>query len=175
MSRRVLARLLLGALLPFSVAADEEKPKEGPREAITAFVKGLAAGKYDEAYARTTPAYQEGHPKEKWKQGFTRLAGSVDLSKLKVEQVLANEQPPKGRNARAAAVTGFVAAKDGRKLAMGYGLIRQDDRWLVRDIDMLPDEAKLKEFLDGFKEHEPEAKPIPAPPDKEKAEDAPKE
>jgi hypothetical protein len=172
---RLIALLVVLALLPLHTLADEEKAKEGPREVITAFVKELGAGEYDKAYARTTPKYQEAHPKEKWKQGFSRMAGKVDLSKLKVDRVLANEKPAKGRDARAAAVTGFVDAGEGRKLAMGFGLIRENDRWLLRDIDMLPTEDALKEFLDGFKEHEPEAKAIPAPDgEKDKAEDAPK-
>jgi hypothetical protein len=141
------------------------EPPEAPRLAVDAFLKDLAAGKYDEAYARTTPEYQKAHPKEKWKQGFTKLAGTADLSKLMLDQMFAT-QPTSTREARAGGVTGLVETQQkNRKLGFGFGLVRQKDKWLIRDIDVLPNANAVHNFIVRFQEVEPGAKEVPPGPE----------
>lgn len=141
------------------------EPPEAPRLAVDAFLKDLAAGKYDEAYARTTPEYQKAHPKEKWVQGFTKLAATADLSKLKLDKMFAT-QPTSTREARAGGVTGLVESKQkSRKLGIGFGLVRQNDKWLIRDIDLLPNANAVHNFIVRFQEVEPSAKEIPPGPE----------
>jgi hypothetical protein len=164
------AIVLLSLAFAGAAAAAEDtglagEPPDAPRLAVDAFLKDLAAGKYDEAYARTTPEYQKTHPKDKWKQGFTKMGGTADLSKLKLVEMHATE-PTATREARAAGITDLLdTEKKNRKLGFGFGLVRQKDKWLIRDIDVLPNANAQYNFITRFREVEPNAKEVPAGPE----------
>jgi hypothetical protein len=167
---RVLAVLAASAMLlcfVFATAAADDpglagESKQPARDAVVAFLKDVAAGKFDEAYARTTAAYQKAHPKDKWKQGFTKIAGKVDLGKLKLDQMFASE-PRSDREARAAGVTNLLDTDvKNRKVGFGFGLVREKDQWLIRDIDALPHLNAVTNFITRFREVEPTAVEVPA-------------
>ncbi len=69
----------------------------------------------------------------------------------------------------ACAVTSFFPARqDGKTAAMGIGLRKNGDRWLVRDIDALPDKQKAAAYVKDFRDANPSALQVPVAPQAER-------
>lgn len=108
------------------------------------FLGALRQNMPAEAYRHTTPEYREAH-----KGGLERLAEHVDLSKTKPTQVYVAME--------AACVVASPVTPKGRDMAisLGLGMVRVGEKYLVRDIDMLPNDQALKQFVEGFRKAYP--------------------
>ena len=60
-------------------------------------------------------------------------------------------------------MTRTIQSKDGRRRTLGVRMVREEGRWLVHDIDFLPDKKSIAKFLDGFREANPDARAVPSP------------
>ena len=61
----------------------------------------------------------------------------------------------------ACAVTSFFPARDGEhRGALGIGLRKHGNRWLVRDTDALPTEQARRQFVQGFRDAKPSARQV---------------
>lgn len=109
------------------------------------FVADLQQGRIDDAYKRTSEAYREHHKR------LRDFAAAMDLSKAKVTQTLGSE------SAACVVVSPITAEKDGRTLSLGMGMIRFGNSYLIRDLDLLPDDEAVEEFVAGFKEANPKS------------------
>jgi hypothetical protein len=89
------------------------------------------------------------------------MAATADLSGLRLVEMHATE-PTATRAARAAAITGLLDTnKKNRKLGFGLGLVRENDKWLISDLHLLPNANGLYNFITRFRELEPNAKEVP--------------
>jgi beta-lactamase regulating signal transducer with metallopeptidase domain len=121
-----------------------------------AFFAALAAGEDAAAYAAGTDEYRKARSLEGFLKGFGRLRAAMDLSRLTVAGASATAD-------RAMAVTTLLPFRDNsQSLAIGLGLVRNGDRWLVRDVDMIRDQASADAFRAGFRAANPDAKDVPA-------------
>ena len=122
------------------------------------FLASLRQGKPAEAYAHTTQEYRRGH-----EGGLERLAERMDLAKAKPVQVYVATEA-------ACVVVSPVSPVLGRDTKLGLGMIRVGEDYLIRDIDLLPDDEAVKRFVAGFRSAYPAATgsyrpgPEPEPP-----------
>jgi peroxiredoxin len=121
-------------------AATQESAAVDPEvlQTAQAFWKAIAAGKDDEAAALATPAYVQGHP-----QAFAKLRELTDPSAVRIEAIATKAD-------RAIALTSEMSFKGGTKAIIGMGLIRQGNKWLVRDLDVLPPGEARSRFVPDF-------------------------
>jgi len=122
----------------------------GPVQTARDFLQAVAAGDYDRALGLSE--------RDKIRaSGLGALRTRADLLKAQIAVVWATEE-------NACAVTSFFTteAREGRRsqAALGIGLERQGDRWLVADIDALPDTEKAAAFLRDFRKHFPDARQL---------------
>lgn len=154
--RSVLTAIVTCGLCLLGVANLSVAQQEQPRNAwqtADAYLKAALAGKVEEAAAMGEAGKAPGRPKT------IKDVGALKVKSLKVVRAHANHQ-------HALAVTEEVADERGRKGLLQLTLVKNEDRWLIRDIDFeTPDSAKeeMKQFLDK----NPDAKPLEAPASKE--------
>ncbi|MCY2931487.1 MAG: thioredoxin-like domain-containing protein, partial [Planctomycetota bacterium] len=155
---KILARdQAVHAALPKALAAQAALPasqpagKEDPGEVAEAFLRALDAGQYETAKALTLPRTVK-------TDGFPKLREVFDLSAVRVKKVLVSDT-------EACIVTSaFSFRKEGRAMTMGLKLMRNGDRWLVRDVDALPTGKSIADFVEGFRKANPNAVTQPARP-----------
>ena len=131
-----------------SSVAQQEQPRNAWQTA-DAYLAAALAGKVEEAAAMGEAGKAPSRPKT------IRDVGALKAKRLKVVSAHANDQ-------HALAVTEEVTDDRDRKRLLQLTLVKDEDRWLIRDIDFeTPDSAKeeLKRFLDK----NPGAKPLGAP------------
>ena len=117
-----------------------------PIQTAQDFLRAVAEGNNDKALALSEP----GHIRA---DGLDQLRAHADLSKAQIVEVWVAEED-------ACAVTSFLPMGEGDlKYAIGIGLRRQGNRWLVRDVDALPDTEKMAAYIRGFRERFPDALP----------------
>lgn len=184
-AQAVLRDLGYLAPLPQGQKTDPEPPENGVADdakaratqtkrasdatgAVGAYLHQLTNGEYDEAYSATTNTYKQNHPQARFEKGFAQVAAMADLSQLKIDQVLVTSAGTSSagdaRAPHAAAVTTLVTSRQGdRKIALGLGLVNEGGGWLVRDIDMLPDEPARERFMSDFRKAHSDAKREQAP------------
>ena len=113
------------------------------REAAAAFLRAVADDRIEDAYSLTTDAYRKGKP-----EGLPRLRQVLELKDFKL-----GEDATSADGRRAAIVTPPLPLRGrDRTGALGIGLVREGDRWLVRDLDALPDDDASAAFLAKFRE-----------------------
>ena len=119
------------------------------------FLGALRQGMPAEPYSHTTPEYREAH-----QGGLERLAELMDLSKAKPVQVYV------AMEAACVVVSPVRATGRDTDMSLGLGMIRVGKKYLVRDIDMLPNEQAVRQFVDGFHQAYPSGTggPVEAPP-----------
>ncbi|KPK79636.1 MAG: hypothetical protein AMJ81_12980, partial [Phycisphaerae bacterium SM23_33] len=138
--------------VPATPPAVQESPAP---EAAQAFLEALAKGQDETALGLTSP----GRVKP---EGLAKIREHYDLSQARIVQAFVSRQD-------ACAVTSFFPPKKGdRPMAMGIGLRKHGDRWLVRDIDALPHEKAVGAYVESFKaaflDAAPAATTLPASP-----------
>ncbi len=126
----------------------EIPPAEGPVAVTLAFLRALETGEFQRAEQNMVPGTVK---------NYSALHRALDFSQVRIAEAYADGN-------EACVVTGVIPSRDGlRSVAMGFGLRRLGDRWLIRDGDFLPDEAAAEEFVQGFKEAHPQAQSLELP------------
>jgi hypothetical protein len=128
-------------------ATEAVKAAEQLKSVAQAFLQAVAAGEDETAAGLCAPGTVK-------TSEFAKLREYYDLSQARIVQ--AND-----RQGNAYAVTNFFPSKEGKKAtAMGIGMRKQGDRWLIRDIDALPDEPSLAAYIESFNKAFPPAEPV---------------
>jgi tRNA A-37 threonylcarbamoyl transferase component Bud32 len=119
---------------------------QGALQTADLFLGSLRQNMPAQAYRHTTAEYREAH-----KGGLEQLPEHMDLSKAKPTQVYVAME--------AACVVVSPVMPKGRDTsgALGLGMIRVGENYVIRDIDMLPNGQALKQFVDGFHKAYPAA------------------
>ena len=125
----------------------------GPRETAEAFLAAVAAGEVDKALTCTTETYARDHRRE-----VVALVGNADLSAAKVTHV---EQAGADAAVVFAPINPKAGGWPGGPISLGVGLRRVGQAWRVRDLDALPHEHAVKEYLEGFRRAFPGATTAP--------------
>ncbi|MEX2388695.1 MAG: hypothetical protein WD534_12525, partial [Phycisphaeraceae bacterium] len=113
------------------------------RRAAERFVSAVAAGSGNIGRAPIAPDASDGLTFG----ALERLGQTADLSEAGLAQVQAAEQT-------AIAITEpFALRERDQQVQLGLSLIKQHDRWLVRDLDMLPSPQAVERFVQDFREH----------------------
>jgi len=112
-------------------------------------LSALRENQVERAFALATAEYRADHP-----NSFAELANRMDLSAAKVDQALASGQ------SACVVLSGLANKADGKLMSMGLGLERQGNRFLIRDVDALPNAKAVGEFTEGFKRSLYEAQPV---------------
>jgi len=107
------------------------------------FISNLRQGKAEEAYKRTTEQYRQHHRK------LSKFTEIVDLSQAKPAQTLVAEA------AACVIMSPVIIRKDKKSVAIGLGMIRFGEGYLIRDLDCLPDDKAIEKFVAGFKKANP--------------------
>ena len=107
------------------------------------FISNLRQGRTEEAYKRTTEQYRQHH------RGLSKFTEVVDLSQAKPVQILVAEA------AACVIVSPVIIRKEKKSAAMGLGMIRFGEGYLIRDLDCLPDDKAIEKFVAGFKKANP--------------------
>ncbi len=112
---------------------------QGALQTADLFLGALRQDMPAEAYRHATVEYREAH-----KGGLEQLTERMDLSNAKPTQVYVAME--------AACVVVSPVTPKGRDttVSLGLGMIRVGENYLIRDIDMLPNEQAVKQFVDGF-------------------------
>ena len=136
------------------IEATKRETSLGDARAVSeAFYEAVAKG--DDAKA------QELSREGEFRQGFDQLRQHMDLAKGRINRVWADSE-------NACAVTTFMPTKDAEgTFAFGLGLCKVNGRWIVRDLDALPNQQALDGFVAGFRKLAPtavEVEGISAPP-----------
>ena len=142
-----VAAVFLAAANSISAEQSKEKPV-GPRETVLAYVDAATNGRIEEAAKMGEPGQTPSQPKA-IKENFS----AVQVGKFAVKSVYADASA-------ALAISSDVKDDRDRKGPLVFTLVRKDDRWLIRDIDLESAESvkeELKRFLDRY----PDAKLIP--------------
>jgi hypothetical protein len=129
-------------------AVESTAPTEHEVVAITReFLKAIEGGDYDRAIGLGTPG-------EFKREGLTKFNELCQLDQAKViKAYVGNEQ--------AAVLTNTVPAEaPARSGQFGYSLLRNGNRWLIRDSDFLPTNESVEKWLTGFKGVEPNAQRV---------------
>ena len=136
------------------VGQEDAAPAPVEHEAVMVvreFLKATASGDFDRAVGLSTRG-------EFKREGLAEVAKSFDLSKADIAEALVGA-------ANAAVLTQRLAARGEAKPGQfGFHLVSEHDRWLIRDVDFLPDDQAAEKWLADFRELEPGARPAEAGP-----------
>ncbi len=112
---------------------------------VREFVKAIDDGEYDHAIGLSTP-------NEFKREGLVEVNGAFDLAKTEIAEAFAGYE-------NAAVLANPIPGPSGT-VQFGYSLTRNGDHWLIRDVDMLPNNDAVEKWLAGFKGVEPNAKRV---------------
>jgi len=124
----------------------EEPGRSGPADVAARFLKALGEGEVEKALGQAQPGLIRDP------DSLPDVVKQFDFSGAAVTEAWAARED-------ACAVTGPFAAPGGR-VALGLGLRKYGDRWLVRDMDWLPDEKERSAWFEKFHRSYPDAKKI---------------
>ena len=112
----------------------------------------LVSDAFYQAILEGNDAKAQGMSREgEFPHGFARLRARLDIRKGGIHKVWAGKKD-------ACAVTTFMPIKGAQgKAAFGLGLCKVGDRWIVRDLDYLPNQQALETFVAGFRQVAPSA------------------
>jgi len=109
------------------------------------FLKAIDSGDYDHAIGLGTP-------NEFNQEGLIQVNEAFDFSNVEiVEAYVGNEN--------AAVLTNSISTA-AATVQIGLSLVTSDNNWLIRDVDMLPNNEKVLQWLAGFKNVEPNAERV---------------
>lgn len=112
---------------------------------VREFLKAIDGGDYDRAI-------ELGTPNEFKREGLSKVNEAFHLDKAEIiEAYVGNEN--------AAVLTNSIPWPSGT-FQFGYSLVKKDERWLIRDVDMLPNNEAVQKWLTGFKGVEPNAERV---------------
>ncbi|MFC1766643.1 hypothetical protein ACFL6U_31770 [Planctomycetota bacterium] len=112
---------------------------------VRAFLKAIDGGDYDQAIAMGTPD-------EFKREGLIQVNEAFDFANIDITEALVGDE-------QAAVLIGSIPGPSGTG-QFGYSLVKNDNSWLIRDVDWLPRTEAVEKWLTGFKSVEPNAKRV---------------
>ena len=112
---------------------------------VREFLKAIDSGDYERAI-------ELGTPNEFKQEGLVKINEAFELDKAEITEAYVGYE-------NAAVLTNSIPASH-RTSQFGYSLIKSDNRWLIRDVDMLPSDEAVQKWLAGFESVEPNAKRV---------------
>jgi hypothetical protein len=117
---------------------------------VREFLKSMNGGDYDHAIGLGTP-------NEFNQEGLVKINEIVEFNKAEVTDAYVGYE-------NAAVLTNSIPFTTGPAttgtVQFGFSLVKSGDRWLIRDVDMLPNNEVVQKWLAGFKGVEPTAKSV---------------
>ena len=129
-----------------TVAAQATAP--GEHEVVSTvreFLKAIEGGDYDRAI-------ELGTPNEFKREGLVKTNEAFDFNNAEITEAYVG-------NENAAVLTNSIPAPTAT-IQFGHSLVKSGERWLIRDVDMLPNNDSVQKWLAGFKGVEPNAKRV---------------
>lgn len=141
--------------------ADEKKAEEpNARQIVEQYVAAALAGKTEDAAALARPGQSPSNPER-----IAEFKTIVNVKALKFPSVLSSEKKSEAV-AQSEAVKLPKPTPDGKDQGhVMVTLVRVDGKWRVKDIDFRS-EDKAKERMKSFAEANPDAREVPAKPEK---------
>jgi hypothetical protein len=112
---------------------------------VREFIMAFEIGDYDRAIGLGTP-------NEFKREGLVKINEVFEFDKAEVTDAYVGYE-------NAAVLTNSIPAPTGT-VQFGYSLVKSGNRWLIRDVDMLPSNESVKKWLAGFEGVEPTAKRV---------------
>ncbi len=127
-------------------AAQSDAPAEHEVvSTVREFLKAIDSGDYDRAIGLGTP-------NEFKREGLVKINETFEFDKAEITEAYVG-------NENAAVLTNSIPASRGA-VQFGFSLIKSDNHWLIRDVDMLPSDEAVKKWFAGFEGVEPTAKRV---------------
>jgi len=112
---------------------------------VREFLTAIDGGDYDRAIGL-------GIANEFKREGLVKVNEAFELEKAEVIKAYVG-------NKNAAVLTNAIPTQTPvQTVQFGYSLVENSDRWLIRDVDLLPNNKAVQQWLAGFKSVEPTAK-----------------
>ena len=129
-----------------TVAAHATAPAEHEVvSTVREFLKTIEGGDYDRAI-------ELGTPNEFKREGLVKTNEAFDFNNAEITEAYVG-------NENAAVLTNSIPAPTAT-MQFGHSLVKSGDRWLIRDVDMLPNNDSEQKWLAGFKGVEPNVKRV---------------
>ena len=114
---------------------------------VREFLKATVGGDYDRAIGLGTP-------NEFKREGLVKCSEVFELEKAEVIDAYVG-------NKNAAVLTNSITVQTRTQtVQFGFSLIKNGDGWLIRDLDQLPNNEAVQQWLAGFQSVEPNAKRV---------------
>ena len=127
-------------------AAQSDTPAEHEVvSTVREFLNAIDSGDYDRAIGLGTP-------NEFKQEGLVKINETFKFDKVEITEAYVGSE-------NAAVLTNSIPSSRGA-VQFGFSLIKSDNHWLIRDVDMLPSDEAVKKWLDGFEGVEPNAKRV---------------
>ena len=133
-----------------AVGAEEERTKKplNARQTAAAFLDAALSGRLAEAASLGEPG-----------RAYNTEKGCAQFAELKVKQLAI--ESAYADEANALVITANVTGDRGRQGPLVLTLVKKDDAWLIRDVD-LEDEESVEDEVERFLKDHPKAKLLPA-------------
>lgn len=153
----VLVMAMLVQLIGCTKTEDEKPQPPAPELESTApteheiivivreFLKAIDDGDYEHAIGMGTP-------NEFKREGLIKVNEAFDFANIDITEAFVGDK-------NAAVLIDSIPGPSST-VQFGYSLVKSGNQWLVRDVDMLPDNESVKKWLAGFKGVEPTAKRV---------------
>jgi len=112
---------------------------------VREFLKAIDGGDYDRAIGLGTP-------NEFKREGLVKVNEAFDFDKIEITEAFVGYE-------NAAVLTNPILGPSGTG-QFGYSLLKNGNRWLIRDVDWLPNNEAVGKWLAGFNGIEPNAKRV---------------
>lgn len=112
---------------------------------VRKFLKAIDVGDYDRAI-------ELGTPNEFKREGLVKVNEAFDFDKTEITEAFVGYE-------NAAVLTNSIPGPSGTG-QFGYSLLKNGNRWLIRDVDWLPNNEAVEKWFAGFKGVEPNAKRV---------------
>ena len=112
---------------------------------VREFLKAIDGGDYDRAIGLGTP-------NEFKREGLVKVNEAFDFDKTEITEAYVGSK-------NAAVLINSITGPSGTG-QFGYSLLKNGNRWLIRDVDWLPNNEAVQKWLAGFEGVEPNAKRV---------------
>ena len=112
---------------------------------VREFLMAIDGGDYDRAI-------ELGTPNEFKREGLVKVNEAFDFDKTEITEAFVGYE-------NAAVLTNSIPGPSSTG-QFGYSLLKNENRWLIRDVDWLPNNEAVEKWLAGFKGVEPSAKRV---------------
>jgi len=114
---------------------------------VQEFLMAIDAGDYDRAIELCTPNVLR-------RDGLIKINEIFNFNNVEIAEAYVG-------NKNSAVLTNSIhGATAEATVQFGFSLVKSGNRWLIRDVDMLPNDKEVQDWFVGFKDVEPTAKRV---------------